>query len=219
MILRRSFLSSLGAAIALQPPTLPAQIPGAQPWQPARHAEDDWLDKIPGKHRLVFDTTAPDGLGAALLYSNNFLDTNKNAYGLDYADVALVLVMRHNSTSFAFNDSMWSKYGSVFSRRANFTDPKTKEPPSANLYFSNAAGLSSNGMTIESIVKRGGHLAVCRLATRNLAGLIATATGSQADKINEELIANVVPNAHMVPAGIVALSRAQERGYTFAHGV
>jgi hypothetical protein len=37
--------------------------------------------------------------------------------------------------------------------------------------------------------------------------------------INEELIANIVTNAHMVPAGIVAVSRAQERGYTFAYAV
>ena len=73
--------------------------------------------------------------------------------------------------------------------------------------------------TLDSVIKRGGHLAVCRLATRRLAGSIATANDSQADKVNEELIANTLANAHMVPAGIVAVSRAQERGYTFAHGV
>src|SRR5689334_5994016 len=106
MISRRSFLSSLGAAIALKPPMAEAQSSTSSPWQAARHTEDDWLDQIPGKHRLVFDTTAPEGLGAALLYSNNFLDTNKNAYGLSYSDVALVIVVRHNSTPFAYNDAM-----------------------------------------------------------------------------------------------------------------
>jgi hypothetical protein len=219
MILRRSFLSSLGAAIAVKHPALPAQTPTTTPWQPARHVEDDWLDKVPGKHRMVFDTTVPDGFGSALLYGSNFLDTNKNAYGLDYSDVALVIVVRHNSTPFAFNDMMWSKYGKVFSQRSNFTDPKTKEPPTSNLYLSNAAGLASLGMTLNSLLTRGCHLAVCRLATRNLAVGIANTVGSTADKINEELILNTVTNAHMVPAGIVAVSRAQERGYTFAHGV
>src|SRR6185369_9323503 len=219
MILRRSFLSSLGAAIAVKHPALPVQTPATTPWQPARHVEDDWLDKVPGKHRMVFDTTAPDGFGSALLYGSNFLDTNKNAYGLDYSDVALVIVVRHNSTPFAFNDMMWSKYGKVFSQRLNFTDPKTKEPPATNLYLSNAAGLASLGMTLNSLLTRGCHLAVCRLATRNFAGLIATAVGGTAEKITEELILNTVTNAHMVPAGIVAVSRAQERGYTFAHGV
>jgi intracellular sulfur oxidation DsrE/DsrF family protein len=212
-------LSSLGAAIAVKHPALPAQTPATTPWQPARHVEDDWLDKVPGKHRMVFDTTVPDGFGSALLYGSNFLDTNKNAYGLDYSDVALVIVVRHNSTPFAFNDMMWSKYGKVFSQRMNFTDPKTKEPPTTNLYLSNAAGLASLGMTLNSLLIRGCHLAVCRLATRNFAGLIANAVGSTAEKITEELILNTVMNAHMVPAGIVAVSRAQERGYTFAHGV
>jgi hypothetical protein len=198
---------------------MPAQSTPATPWQPARHTEDDWLDQVPGKHRLVFDTTMPDGFGISLAYSNNYLDTNKNAYGLQYSDVALVIVMRHLSTGFAFNDAMWAKYGRVFSQRMNFTDPKTTEPPETNLYLANAGGLSSLGVTLGSVLQKGGQLAVCRLATRALAGGIATSVGSTVDKINEELIANTVPNAHMVPAGIVALSRAQERGYTFAHGV
>jgi hypothetical protein len=65
MIRRRSFLSSLGAAIAIHPPSMPAQSSVPAGWQPA-HTEDDWLDKIPGKHRLVFDTTEAEGMGAAL---------------------------------------------------------------------------------------------------------------------------------------------------------
>jgi len=216
MIFRRSFLSSLGAAFALKPPTLSAQSGASSSFEPARHNEDDWLDKVPGKHRLVFDSTAPDGFGASLLYSSNFLDTNKNAYGLEYSDVALVIVVRHNSTAFAYNDAMWSKYGKVFATRMGLSNPESRQ---TNPYLTNAAGMASNGMTLDSVLKRGAHLAVCRLATRNLANQAANATQGQADKINEELIANIVTNAHMVPAGIVALSRAQERGYTFAHGV
>jgi len=79
--------------------------------------------------------------------------------------------------------------------------------------------LTSLGITLDSVTKRGAQLAVCRVATRNFAGAIASATGSPAEKINEELIANIVTNAHMVPAGIIAVSRAQERGYTFAYAV
>lgn len=221
MIQRRSFLSALGGALAVHPPSVAAQSAGTTPWQSARHAQDDWLDQVPGKHRMVFDTTTPDGFGHALLFGNNFLDVNKNAYGLEYSDVALVIVVRHNSTSFAYNDAIWSKYGRVFAQRANFNDPKTKEPPTANLFNASGYGgtLPNSGVTLESMLKRGAHLAVCRVATRNLAGAIATATGSDVEKINEELIANVVSNAHMVPAGIVAVNRAQERGYSFAHAV
>jgi hypothetical protein len=221
MIFRRSFLSSLGLGFALTPPTLTAQSRPSSGFQAARHVEDDWLDEMPGKHRLVFDTTTADAAGAALLYSNNFLDTNRNAYKLEYSDVALVIVLRHNSTPFAFNDAMWAKYGSVFAQRTNFNDPRTKQPPDRNLYNATGYGpaLTSLGITLDSVLKRGAHLAVCRLATRNFAGAIANATGSPVDKVNEELVANTVSNAHMVPAGIVALSRAQERGYTFVQAV
>ncbi len=179
------------------------------------------MDQTAAKHRMVFDTTTPDGFGHALVFGSNFLDTNKNAYGLEYSDVALMIIVRHNSTSFAYNDMMWSKYGSVFAQKAGFSDPKTKESPRSNLFNASGYGstLTSNGVTLDSLIKRGLHLGVCRLATRNLAGLAATATGGDANKINDELIANIVTNAHMVPAGIVAVNRAQERGYTFAAGI
>ena len=48
-----------------------------------------------------------------------------------------------------------------------------------------------------------------------LAGVIAGAVGGNAESINKELISNVIGNVHMVPAGIVAVNRAQERGYSF----
>jgi hypothetical protein len=57
------------------------------------------------------------------------------------------------------------------------------------------------------------------MATRRLASTIAKAGGPSADTAYAELVANLMPNAHMVPAGIVALNRAQERGYAFAHAV
>jgi hypothetical protein len=37
-----------------------------------------------------------------------------------------------------------------------------------------------------------------------------------ADAIYNELTTNLVSNARMVPAGIVAVNRAQERGYSLA---
>jgi intracellular sulfur oxidation DsrE/DsrF family protein len=54
------------------------------------------------------------------------------------------------------------------------------------------------------------------MATRRIAGVIATARGSSADDIYTELVSNLIRNSHMVPAGIVSVSRAQERGYTLA---
>jgi intracellular sulfur oxidation DsrE/DsrF family protein len=226
-VARRSFLSRLGVgltavggALGTSVMTAEAQTPSSGGrWQPGRHTQDDWLDQVPGQHRFVFDTTNPDGFGGALLYANNFFLANQNAYGLGNADLAVVIVVRHNSTQFAYNDAMWAKYGEILGQRANVTDPQSKQAPKVNIYNSAAlvAGLPSLGTTVDSLLKRGVHLAVCQMATRRFAGGIAQAAGGTADGVYNELVANLVGNSHMVPAGIVAVNRAQERGYAFTN--
>ena len=57
------------------------------------------------------------------------------------------------------------------------------------------------------------RLAVCTLTTRAYVGIIAERTGGEPEAIFKELAANTVGTAHFVPAGIVAVTRAQERGY------
>ena len=226
-VARRSFLSRLGvgltafgATVGAGAATVQAQAPASGGrWQPGRHAQDDWLDQLPGQHRFVFDTTNPDGFGGALLYANNFFLANQNGYGLGNADLAVVIVVRHNSTVFGYNDAIWAKYGTVLGQAAKVTDPQTKQTAKVNIYNSAAlvTGLPSQGNTLDSLLKKGVHLAVCQMATRRFAGAIAQATGGTADAVYNELVANLVSNAHMVPAGIVAINRAQERGYSFTN--
>jgi hypothetical protein len=54
------------------------------------------------------------------------------------------------------------------------------------------------------------------MATRFISGQLAQATGANADTVYNELTANLVGNSHLVAAGILAVNRAQERGYTLA---
>jgi len=218
MTARRSFLARLGAAAAafgFGSSSAAAQQGGASaapastttPWQPAREAKDDWLDQIPGKHRLIFDATSPEGVADAIRYAGNFFTGNKNGYGLESADVAIVIVLRHRATQFAFSDAVWAKYGKVFSAEDKFTDPKTGGIPTANYYLS---GLDAH-------VKRGVHFAVCDLSTNRLKSAIAKATEAKAEEIYKELTSSARGNSHFVAAGILAVNRAQERGYAFAH--
>jgi intracellular sulfur oxidation DsrE/DsrF family protein len=74
--------------------------------------------------------------------------------------------------------------------------------------------LPNRGATLESLAKQGVQFGVCSVATRGLAQLVANAVGGKTEEVYQELIANLVTNARMVPAGVVAVSRAQERGYT-----
>jgi intracellular sulfur oxidation DsrE/DsrF family protein len=220
---RRSFLARFGAGMGVVAAAvvgatgLEAQAPaGGRAFAPTRHAQDDWLERLPGGHRFVFDTTSASGIGTALLYANNYFVANQSGYGLGDADAAVVIVARHNSTAYAFNDAMWAKYGVQMTALTGFDDPATKQPPRVNLFNTPAATLPSFGTTIDSLVKRGVHFAVCQMATRFFAGQLAQGTGANADAIYSELAANLVGNSHMVPAGILAVNRAQERGYTLA---
>ncbi len=206
---RRFFLSRMGTGVTVLGATAAVGVAAAmpqnadRPWQPERHTQDDWLDQIPGKHRLVFDTTETDGFGSALTYATNYYSANNSGYGLQNADLAVVVIARHFSTPFAYNDSIWMKYGVPVSNFAL----RGKAPATVN----------TNGRQVTTLTGRGMHLAVCQLATRALAGQIATAVSGNQDDIYNEIAANLMPNAHLVPAGIVAVNRAQERGYTLVH--
>jgi hypothetical protein len=220
---RRSFLSRLGAAAAAfgagagvaQAQTKPA----TGPFSPARHKDDEWLTQIPGKHRVVIDATQPGSAGAAALYAGNLFNTNKSAYGLADADLAIVIVMRHNATPFAFNDALWTKYGKALGPILDFMDPKTKEAPSTNLYNAKGYGLALTnlGTTIASVTDRGAVIAICDLATHFASSGIARATGAKADDVYNDFKANPLPNSRFVSAGVNAVTRAQELGYTLIY--
>jgi intracellular sulfur oxidation DsrE/DsrF family protein len=214
---RRSFSASIAAAafggVAMAQVKQPASS-----WTPTRHEKDDWLDQIPGKHRMVFDSITPDTLGDSILFAGNFIKVNKSDYGLESNELALVVVMRHLSTPFGFNDAMWAKYGAAMAKLAGFEDPKTKAAPNTNLYNAGGYGtqLHNYGTTLDSLAKQGVQFGVCSMAGHKVAGDIATAVHGNADAIFTELTANLIASARMVPAGILIVNRAQERGYALA---
>ena len=214
---RRSMLSGIGAAfagLALGSRTAAAQSPARV--QPPRHQQDEWLNQLKGRHRTIVDCASVTGAGEGILYANNLYVANRNGYKLDESDVAVVVCLRHFATVFAYDDPVWSKYGKAISNLVQFTDPKTKQAPTTNVLNSADYGLMlpSFGNTIASVVKRGTHFAVCEMATRFIAGQVATAEKADSQLVYKDFVSNLIPNSHMVAAGVVAVNRAQEVGYT-----
>jgi hypothetical protein len=212
--------------MAVAPRAAGAQTPSGgsghgpgDPFVPERHVQDDWLDEVPGKHRFFFDSISPGGAGEAITFASNYYAANKGAYGLEAGELAVVICLRHYSTPFAFNDEIWARYGAIFSERIGFTDPKTKSAPVVNVYQAPNYGmlLSSRGTTIDTMIKRGTQFAVCDMATHAFAGMVAGKVGKTADQVYGELKANAIGNATFVPAGIVAVNRAQERSYSIQY--
>jgi len=99
---------------------------------------------------------------------------------------------------------MWAKHGVVLSKRAKWVDPKTSQPGLAN----------PRQAQLNNLAKRGVRFTVCDLSTHAIAGLIADSIAGKAEDVYPQLIANRVDSARQVPAGIVALNRAQEHGYS-----
>jgi hypothetical protein len=215
---RRSLLAGLGAlASAFALGSKPAQAQaGAGSFQPARHPQDEWMNALPGKHRTVIDCAAAAAAGTGIFYANNIFTANRNGYQLADSDVAVIVVLRHEATAYAYNDAIWAKYGSVLGPMVKVTDPRTNQAPTVNPLDSPEfrTVMTSLGMTASAIVKRGAHFAICDMATNRIAGVIASAVKSTQPVIYQELVANLLPNGHMVAAGVVAINRAQEVGYS-----
>src|SRR5262245_56179465 len=219
---RRSFLSrlggglaALGAALGAHPSTAFAQAPASgAAWRPARHAEDDWFNKIPGKHRTFLDAVSAHGVGEALHFASNIVVTSKSGYGLESRDVAIVICLRHGATAFAFGDAIWAKYSEPLSAQTKFTDPKSNAAPTKNLYNSPEFRRDE---TFDALIALGVHFAVCDKSTQGLSGSLARKSEAKSDVVYQEMLANVIGNSHMVPSGIVAVGHAQEHGYAYAY--
>ena len=214
---RRSFMSGIGAALAavgLGSGTASAQVAG--PYTPFRHPEDDWMER-PVKHRVIIDAPTLDSPPEAFRFASNLLTTNQSAYGLKDEDFGLLIVIRHSATAFGFSNAIWAKYGEILSkRRGTVVDPETGKAPVRNIYVS-LPGKDGGTATLDGLAKRGVQFAICGSATRGIAGSIAQATGGNADAINKEITSDPLTNARFVSAGVVAVTRAQERGYSLIH--
>jgi hypothetical protein len=219
---RRSMIVGLGAAMAATAAgarTANAQTVPAGGFRPARHELDSWMDGLPGKHRIFIDAATTHGGAEAVLFANNLYTANKAAYSLADNDLAMVICMRHFATPFAYTDAIWAKYGKAFSDMVQFTDPKTHQAPSTNLLNSTAYGMTlpNLGSTIDQQTARGTRYAVCDAATHFFAAQLAAMKLGAEDAIYKELVAGIIPNARMVSAGVVAVTRSQEYGYSLLY--
>jgi intracellular sulfur oxidation DsrE/DsrF family protein len=66
---------------------------------------------------------------------------------------------------------------------------------------------------LTNLARQGMRLAVCNLTLRAYTQIISEETGAEQDAVHTELAANAIGSARFVPARIVAVTRAQERGY------
>ncbi|MDE1923949.1 MAG: hypothetical protein KGI55_11015 [Gammaproteobacteria bacterium] len=227
-IARRAFVTGAGAATAALAAAAgraragEADSPPAR-WQPTFENLDAWMD-LPGRHRFVFDCASATGAGDGVEFADAYFRANQSGYQLAPSDLAVILILRHYATVFAYDDRIWAKYGAEFSKMLKFTDPKTKAAPVRNVYLNDEESdpekkdnKKENTATLAALAQKGVHFAVCGLATQGIADHLAGKDKARTADIHAELVAAMIPNGHLTAAGIVALNRTQEHGYAIAH--
>ncbi len=133
---RRDFLGTLAmgaGALGVASLSMPLRV-AAESEKFSFSPDDDpdaWFNKITGKHRIVFDVTAPHDV-FPFAWPRVFMMTNAMT-GTPEKNCNEVVILRHESIPYALEDRLWAKYklGEMF----KITDPATKEPSVRNMFW------------------------------------------------------------------------------------
>jgi intracellular sulfur oxidation DsrE/DsrF family protein len=215
---RRGFLGRLAATAA-------AGVAGLTPLrleaQPSRHEPvlggadpsfETWLNRITGKHKMIFDAPEPNG-GMAVVWPRVWLNGNNENYGTKDGENSAVIVLRHSAIPIAMQDALWAKYklGEVFSL-------KDGDAPATRNTFAKPLPLPLPGTGVEQLLASGAQIGVCNVALTIYSGVVAQKMSMDAATVKAEWVAGLIPGVQVVPSGVLAVARAQEKGcaYCFA---
>lgn len=219
---RREFFEALalgGVALAVgacatagspQQGPLPAAPPAAKegPW------DSSWLDELTAKHKQIFDVAAyADGGG--LFYAKNYFNAHRDAFGTTFPDVQAVLGIHGDAYPIVFSDAIWAKYD--FGRRVKAKDPRTGKPALRNVLWQPREGEEMYEYSVNALQPRGAKFILCNNVLRFVTRTLAGETGASYDATRAELIAGLLPKVTVVPAMVVALGLAQERGCSYVY--
>ena len=181
---------------------------------------EEMFKKITGKHRVVYDSTEPNGV-FPFAWPRIFLVTNEMT-GTPSKNCSVVVVLRHNSIGYALSDAMWSKYklGELFKA----PDPKTNVPATRNPFWKpkpgdfSIPGIGEVQIGIDQLQASGVMFCACNMAITVYSAAVAGKMNMKPEDVKKEWTDNVLPGIQIVPSGVWALGRAQEHqcAYIFA---
>ncbi len=220
---RRGFLTRLaGAAAAVGiGGTLPRPL-SAEPMRPLQSTKDAWLDKMTGAHRCLFDFPQHGG-GVPLIHMFNYLNTYATVYGTKPGEVNAIGIFYFlgptSSIPLAFNDAAWTKY--KLGEYLNLEDPKTKAPAGRNMFYAPQPGdpVLFGGQfapaSIANLQKMGATFLLCNNAFQEFVKQLSEKGMGSAADINKDLLANSLPGVILVPAAVIAIEKAQQKGIAY----
>ncbi len=217
---RRSFLGSIAtgsAALAVTAAGLhgTALEASGAPADAAPGFSEAWLGKLTGKHKQFFDATSTNQF--ALVFAMNFLNSYNDAYKIPDANLSAVVGLRHFAIGAAMSDDIWARY-----KVAEFVqamDPATKAPYTRNyLNHPHDGDMMFPSASVDKLVARGVQFTCCNVALNVVSGVLSKNAGVTPDAAKAEWVAGLLPGVILVPSGVLAVNRAQEKGCTYCNG-
>lgn len=182
----------------------------------ARDPEDfdhRWLERLTGRHRIVFDVKIL-GDGVALRRARNYLDAITLEHGAPADQVQAVLSLHNAPAPIALNDAAWARYG--FGERSQVTDPETGTWATRNIFASETIGDPYAAVAVPVLQRRGAIFLFCNNVLRYLAAQLARRRNEEIAVVQADLIASFLPGVVLVPAVVAATGVAQEHGCAYS---
>jgi intracellular sulfur oxidation DsrE/DsrF family protein len=196
---------SFGLAAAVNPSDAAATDPAT--------AQDEWLTRLDGKHRMLFDAPSSNN-GIPLVHVLNYYDTYNKAYHVADKDIDAVLTFYGSTTFHGLRDAMWTKYnlGAFLGEKDPAGTPYTVNPWRTTPIV---IGMELPQASIESLQQRGATFIICNNALSIFAGLVAKAQGLDAQAVYADMKANILPGVTLVPGMVIAIDKAQQAGVSY----
>jgi intracellular sulfur oxidation DsrE/DsrF family protein len=199
-------IATVDAAVS----TTAAAVQGAQA-SPASTPGWDlrFLDEFRGAHKQLYDLGSFN-LGAdqaPLRYTRNFLDTFRDVYTLDSANINTIVGVSGPAFALNASDRLWEKY--ALGERSKIVDPTTMKPAVRNIL------LEGSPISVTALQARGTVFWQCNIAIGVIAQQLADARRLPVAEVRADLVAGLNPGVRLVPSHVMALALAQERGFTY----
>jgi intracellular sulfur oxidation DsrE/DsrF family protein len=214
---RRAFVGSIAVGSAALAMTA-AGLHGSAPVASAEEAEvtggysEAWLSKLTGKHRQFFDATTTNQF--ALTFAMNFLNSYNEVYKVPDANLNAVVGLRHFAIATGLSDDIWARY--KVAEFVQATDPATKGPYTRNyLNHPHDGDMMFPAASVDKLLARGVQFTCCNVALTAVSGLLSRNAGVTPEVARTEWLAGLLPGVTLVPSGVFAVNRAQEKGCTY----
>lgn len=210
---RRAFLGRTAATLSAA--TFTGPLTAVSSAQASLRWDLSWLDNMHGVHKQVFDLSYLDTESEhpPLLGVSNYLRACREVFGLPASRVSTVVGIASSGFPLVVQDALWERYR--LGEEWKIKDPVTNAWAVRNVYAELPAGDALRRATVRALQAEGTVLWMCNNALNYVSRQLATKTQQSQAIVRDELIAGFLPGIRLVPAHVLLVGLAQEKGFTY----